>query len=118
VASYGGLSAFIKAGKAKAKGSPHGHFWESEPRYRLTIITSPSVESIMAGPAVGRSRDAVREPASLRPQIPEPVLYNWQQVLKSADESLDSNEGNMRLMMARERGVIRGRRVRRVRRMS
>jgi len=47
----------------------------------------------MAGSAVGRRRDAVREPASSRLQVPEPVLYNRQQVLESADESLDSNDG-------------------------
>jgi len=47
----------------------------------------------MAGSTVGRRRDAVREPASLRLQVPEPVLYNRQQVLESADESLDSNDG-------------------------
>jgi len=47
----------------------------------------------MAGSTVGRSRDAVREPASSRLQVSEPVLYNWQQVLESADESLDSNDG-------------------------
>jgi len=35
----------------------------------------------------------VREPASSPPQVPEPVLYNRQQVLDSADESLDSNDG-------------------------
>jgi len=60
---------------------------------RLTIITSPSVESVVDGSAVGRRRDAVREPASSRLQVPEPVLYNPQQVLESADESLDSNDG-------------------------
>jgi len=70
-----------------------GHFRESEARNGLTIITSPSVESVMAGSAVGRRRDAVREPASSRLQVPEPVLYNRQQVLESADESLDSNDG-------------------------
>jgi len=47
----------------------------------------------MAGSAVGRRRDAVWEPASSRLQVPEPVLYNGQQVLVSADESLDSNDG-------------------------
>jgi len=35
----------------------------------------------------------VREAASSRLQIPEPVLYNRQQVLESVDESLDSNDG-------------------------
>ena len=35
----------------------------------------------------------MREPPSSRLQIPEPVLYNRQQVSKSADESLDSNDG-------------------------
>jgi len=47
----------------------------------------------MAGSAVGRRRDAVREPASSRLLIPEPVLYNRQQVLESGDESLNSNDG-------------------------
>ena len=47
----------------------------------------------MAGSAVGRWRDLVQEAASLRLQVPEPVLYNRQQVLESADESLDSNDG-------------------------
>jgi len=35
----------------------------------------------------------VWEPASSLLQVPEPVLYNRQQVLESADESLDSNDG-------------------------
>jgi len=69
-------------------------FRGSKPRDGLTIITSPSVESVMAGSAVGRRRDAVREPASSRLLVPEPVLYNQQQVLESADESLDSNDGD------------------------
>jgi len=47
----------------------------------------------MAGSDVGRRRDAVREPGSSQLQVPEPVLYNRQQVLESADESLDSNDG-------------------------
>jgi len=47
----------------------------------------------MAGSAVGRRRDAMQEPASSRPRVPEPVLYNRRQVLESADESLDSNDG-------------------------
>jgi len=34
----------------------------------------------------------VREPASSRLQVPEPVRYNRQQVLESADESLDSHD--------------------------
>jgi len=70
-----------------------GRFRGSGSRDGLTIITSPSVESVMAGSAVGRRRDAVREPASSRLQVPEPVLYNPQQVLESADESLASNDG-------------------------
>jgi len=70
-----------------------GHCLGSGSRDGLTIIRSPSVESVMAGTAVGRRRDAVREPASSRLQVPEPVLYNRQQVLESADESLDSNDG-------------------------
>jgi len=47
----------------------------------------------MAGSAVGRERDAVREPASSRLQVLKPGLYNRQQVLESADESPDSNDG-------------------------
>jgi len=35
----------------------------------------------------------VREPASSRLPVPEPVVYNGQRVLESADESLDSNDG-------------------------
>jgi len=70
-----------------------GRFRGSEPRDGLTIITSPSVECVMAGSAVGRRRDAVREPASSRLLVPEPVLYNQQQPLESADESLDPNDG-------------------------
>ena len=60
---------------------------------RINYYKITSVESVMAGSAVGRRRDAVREPASSRLQVPEPVLYNQQQVLESADESLDSNDG-------------------------
>jgi len=70
-----------------------GRFRGSGSRDGLTIITSRSVESVMAGSAVGRRRNAVREPASSRLPVPEPVLYNRQQVLESADESLDSNDG-------------------------
>jgi len=47
----------------------------------------------MAGSAVGRRSDAVRELASSRLQVPEPAPFNRQQVLQSADESLDSNDG-------------------------
>jgi len=35
----------------------------------------------------------MREPASSRLQVLVPVLYNRQQVLESADESLDFNNG-------------------------
>jgi len=35
----------------------------------------------------------VKEPASSRLQVREPVLYTAQQVLESANESLDSNDG-------------------------
>ena len=34
----------------------------------------------------------MREPASSRLQVLQPVLYNRQQVLESADESLSSND--------------------------
>jgi len=47
----------------------------------------------MAGSAVGRRRDAMWDPAALPLQVPEPVLYNRQQVLESPDESQDSNDG-------------------------
>jgi len=70
-----------------------GRFWGCGSRDGLTIIISLSVESVMAGSAVGRRRDPVQEPASSRLQVPEPVLYKRQQVLESADESLDSNDG-------------------------
>jgi len=79
--------------RQRQRGVLHGHFRGSGSRDGLTIITSPSVKSVMAGSAVGRRRDAVREPASSRLQVPKPVLYNRQQVLDSADESLDSNDG-------------------------
>jgi len=69
-----------------------GRFPGSGFRNGLTIITSPIVESVMAWSAVGRRRDAVREPASSQLQVLEPVLYNRQQVLESVDESLDSND--------------------------
>ena len=66
----------------------HGHFRESGSRDRLTIITSPGVES-----AVGRRRDALLQPASLQCEVPEPVLDNRWQVLELADDSIDSNDG-------------------------
>jgi len=47
----------------------------------------------MAGSAVGRRRDAVRELASSRLPVPKPVRCNRQQVSESADECLDSNDG-------------------------
>jgi len=47
----------------------------------------------MAGSTVGRRRAAVQEPASSQLQVPEPVLYNRQQVLELAEESLDSKDG-------------------------
>jgi len=70
-----------------------GCFWRSGSRDGLTIITSSSVESVMAGSTVSRRRDAVPDPASSPLQVPEPVLYNPQLVLESADESLDPNDG-------------------------
>ena len=62
-------------------------------RDRLTIIPSLSDESVTAGSAVGRRRDGVLELASSRLEVPEPVLNHRQQVLESANESLDSNDG-------------------------
>jgi len=70
-----------------------GHFWRSGSRDRLTIITSPSVESVTAGSAEGRRRDGVLELASSRLEVPEPVLNHREQVLESANDSLDSNDG-------------------------
>ena len=78
--------------RQRQRDGPRGRFPGSGSRDGLTIITSPSVESVMAGSAVGRRRDAVREPASSRHQVPEPGLYNRQNVLESADEMLDSND--------------------------
>jgi len=64
--------------KGKGKGrSVRGRFSGCGSRDGLIIITSPSVESVMAGSTVGRRRDAVGEPASSRLQVPESVLYNW-----------------------------------------
>ena len=60
---------------------------------RLSIILSPSVEFVMTGSAVGRRRDSMRGLASLRLEVPEAVLNHWQLVMESANESLDSNDG-------------------------
>jgi len=60
---------------------------------RLTIIPSPSVESVTAGSAVGSRRDDILELASSRLEVPEPVLNHRQQGLESANQSLDSNDG-------------------------
>ena len=65
-----------------------GHFRGSGSRDRLTIITSPSVES-----AVGRRRDALVQLAPLQCEVREAVMDNRQQVLELADESMDSNVG-------------------------
>jgi len=59
-----------------------GRFRRSGSRDRLTIIPSPSVESVTAGSAVGRRRDGVLELASSRLEVPEPVLNHRQQVLE------------------------------------
>jgi len=69
-----------------------GPFRRSGSRDGLTIIPSLSVESVTAGSAVGR-RDGVLELASSRLEVPEPDLNHWQQVLESAHESLDCNDG-------------------------
>jgi len=50
---------FSEAGKAKAKGGPSRTCRKSGSRDGLTIITSPSVESVMAGSAIDRRRDVV-----------------------------------------------------------
>jgi len=68
-------------------------FWKSGSRDRLTIIPSPSVESVTTGSAVSRRRDGVLGLASSRLEVPELVLNHRQQVLESANESLDSNDG-------------------------
>jgi len=68
-------------------------FWRSGSRDRLTIISSPSGESVMAGSAVGRRRDGMLELASSQLVGREPVLNHRKQVLESANESLDSNDG-------------------------
>jgi len=101
-----------RQGRQRRREVLHGRFRESGSRDGLTIITSLSVESVIAGSAIGRRRDAVLEPASSRLQVLEPVLYNRQQVLELADESLDSSDGEY------EGNDGRGRRVRRVRKMS
>jgi len=72
----------------------HRPFQRSGCRDRLTIIPSPSVVSVTAGSAVGRRRDGVLELASSRLEVPEPVLNYRQQVLESANESLNSNDGD------------------------
>ena len=90
---YDGPNAFNQAGKAKAKrGSPQTfpEIWVGD---GLTIIPSPSVESVTTGSAVGWSRDGLRELASSRLEVPDPVLNHRQQVLESANDSLDSNDG-------------------------
>jgi len=69
-----------------------GHFRRSGSRDRLTIIPSPSVESVKAGSGVGRRRDGILELASTALEVPEPVLKDRQQVLESANESLDSDD--------------------------
>jgi len=70
-----------------------GHFRRSGSRDRLTIIPSPSVESVTAGSAVGRRRNGLLELASSRLEVPEPVLNHWQEVLELVNESLNSNDG-------------------------
>ena len=90
---YEGPNTFIKTRKAKAtRGAPQT-FQSSGFRDRLTIVPSPSVESVMAGSAVGWRRDSVLELASSRLKVPEPVINHRLQVLESANESLYSNAG-------------------------
>ena len=62
----------------------------------------------MTGAAVGKRRDVIGELASSQLPVPEPVLYNQQQVLDLVDESLDCNNGEY------EGNDGRVRRVRRV----
>ena len=47
----------------------------------------------MACAAVGRRRDGVLELASSRLEVPEPVVNHQQEVLESANEILNSNDG-------------------------
>jgi len=68
----------------------HGRFRRPESKDRLTIIPSPSVESVTAGSAIGRRRDGVLELPCSPLEVPEPVLNHRHQVLESANESLDS----------------------------
>jgi len=68
-----------------------GRFRISESWNRLPIITSPSVQSLTARSAVGRSRDGVLELAFSRLEVPDAVLNHPHQVLESANESLDCN---------------------------
>jgi len=79
--------------RASQRDARRQRFQESGSRDGLSILISSSVAPVMAGSAVGRQRNAVQEPTFSRLQVPEPVLYNRQQVLESADESLDSNDG-------------------------
>jgi len=71
----------------------HRCFQRSGSRDRLTIIPSPSVESVTAGSAVGRRSDGVLELASSSLEVRELVLNHRQQGLESANQSLDSNDG-------------------------
>jgi len=70
-----------------------GHFRRYESRDRLTIIPSPTIESVTAGSALGRRRDGMLELAPLRLEVPKPVLNHQQQVLDSVNECLDSTDG-------------------------
>lgn len=64
----------------------------SQSRDRLTIIPSAR-ESVTAGSNVSRRGNAVLGPASSRHEIPEPVPDNLEQGLESADDSIDSRDG-------------------------
>jgi len=82
--------------------------WGPRSRDGLTTTISPSITSVMTGAAVGKRRDVIGELASSQLPVPEPVLYNQQQVLDLVDESLDCNNGEY------EGNDGRVRRVRRV----
>jgi len=87
-----------------------GRFRRSESSDRLTIIPSPSVESVTAESAVGRSRDGVLELASSRTEVPEPVLNHRSRSWSRRMRVWTLMMGNMRAMMARVRRARRARR--------
>jgi len=45
------------------------------------------------------------EPASSRPEIPEPVLDNWEQGLEPVDDSIDSDNGDYEGQSQESQGI-------------